>query len=329
MIEEIKDSISKDFNNLSFDLENWNEVLKDSSDVSVFHLESSIEYYVAYYKGINISFLLYENNTPLAVFPLFAYKDNNQWIMSTNGEGIIGPLFVQETPKKLRKRLEKQIVEILYIISNKLKIEKARFFEPNLILSSWYLLWLENNYKDFLKYQLAIDLRKSIEDIRLGFRKSYKPLVNKALKEWEIEVCDKDNDKIFEEFRLLHLEAAGKETRTRDSWDIQKEQIKNKEAFLVTVRDEGELIGAGFFNYTKDMGMYSVAAYKRELFDRPIGHAVQMLAIEKLKELGCKTYYLGQKATSGISTDKEISISYFKEGFAGHIVAQPNLEVTI
>ena len=42
MIEEIKDSISKDFNNLSFALENWNEVLKDSSDVSVFHLESSI-----------------------------------------------------------------------------------------------------------------------------------------------------------------------------------------------------------------------------------------------------------------------------------------------
>ncbi len=329
MIEEIKNSISKDFSNLSFDLKNWKEILKDSSEVSVFHLESSIEYYAAYYEGINISFLLHENNTPLALLPLFAYKEENQWIISTNGEGIIGPLFVQDTPKKLRKRLEKQIIEILYIIFNKLKIEKVRFFEPNLILSSWYLLWLEKNYKDFLKYQLAIDLRKSIEDIRLGFRKSYKPLVNKALREWQIRVCDKDNDQIFEEFRLLHLEVAGKETRNRESWAIQKKQIKNKEAFLVTVRDEEELIGAGFFNYTRDIGMYSVAAYKRELFDRPIGHAVQMIAIEKLKELGCKTYYLGQKATSGISTDKEISISHFKEGFASHIVAQPNLEVTI
>ena len=272
---------------------------------------------------------MHENNTPLVVFPLFAYTENNQWMLSSNGEGIIAPLFIQGTPKKLKKRLEKQIAEIIYIIAHELKIENVRFFEPNLILSSWYLLWLEKNNKDFLKYQLAIDLRKSIEDIRLGFRKSYKPLVNKALKEWQIEVCDKDHDQIFEEFRLLHLEAAGKETRSRESWTIQKEQIKNKEAFLVTVRDESKLIGAGFFNYTRDMGMYSVAAYKRELFDRPIGHAVQMIAIEKLKELGCKTYYLGQKATSGLSTEKEISISHFKEGFASHIVAQPNLEVTI
>jgi len=329
MIEEIKDSISKDFTNLSFDVTNWKEVLDDSLEVSVFHLQSSIEYYAAYYEGINISFLLHENNTPLAIFPLFAYKENNQWIISSNGEGIIAPLFIQDTPKKLKKRLEKQIAEIIYIIAHELKIENVRFFEPNLTLSSWYLLWLEKNNKDFLKYQLAVDLRKSIEDIRLGFRKSYKPLVNKALKEWQIEVCDKDYEQIFEEFRLLHLEAAGKETRSRESWAIQKEQIKNNEAFLVTVRDENKLIGAGFFNYTRDIGMYSVAAYKRELFDRPIGHAVQMIAIEKLKELGCKTYYLGQKATSGLSTEKEISISHFKEGFAGYIVAQPNLEVTI
>jgi len=329
MIEEIKNSISEEFTNLNFDLSNWKEVLNDSTDISVFHLQSSTEYYATYYGGTNISFMLHEDNTPLAVFPLFAYKENNRWIITSNGEGVIGPLFVKNTPKKLRKRLEKQIVEIIYIIVNKLKIEKVHFFEPNLILSSWHLLWLEKANKDCLTYQLAIDLRKSIEDIRLSFRKSYKPLVNKALKEWQIEVCENDNDHIFEEFRLLHLEVAGKETRSRESWSVQKEQIKNKEAFLVTVRDKEELIGAGFFNYTRDIGRYSVAAYKRELFDKPIGHAVQMIAIEKLKELGCKTYQLGQKATAGISTDKELSISHFKEGFAGYTYAQPHLEVII
>ena len=60
------------------------------------------------------------------------------------------------TPKKLKKRLEKQIAEIIYIIAHELKIENVRFFEPNLILSSWYLLWLEKNNKDFLKYQLGL-----------------------------------------------------------------------------------------------------------------------------------------------------------------------------
>ena len=331
-IEGIKNSIAQDFNNLSFDLLKWNEVLSASSDVSVFHVKSTIEYYAAYYGGSNISFVLYENNCPVAIFPLFAYKENNKWTITGNGVGVIGPLFIKNTPKRLRKRLEKQIVEIIYFIISKLKIKKIKFFEPTAILSNWYLLWLEQANKDFLTYQLAIDLRQTVEDIRLGFRKSYKPLVNKALKEWQIEVCDNENDHIFEEFRLLHMEVAGKQTRSKESWSIHKEQIKNKEAFLVTVRDKKVLIGAGFFNYTKDMGMYSVGAYKRELFDRPIGHAVQMMAIEKLKDLGCTTYNLGQKATildSSTSTDKEMSISHFKEGFAGYVYAQPHLEVTI
>ena len=75
-----------------------------------------------------------------------------------------------------------------------------------------------------------------------------------------------------------------------------KRSSKKGEAFLVTIRDDGLLIGAGLFNYSKHNGIYSVGAYKRELFDRPIGHAVQMMAIEKLKEIGCRTYHLGQKA---------------------------------
>ena len=92
--------------------------MKDSLEVSVFHLQSSIDYYAAFHEGINISFLLHESNTPLVIFPLFAYKENNQWILSSNGEGIIGPLFIQDTPKKLQRRLEKQIAAIIYIIAH-------------------------------------------------------------------------------------------------------------------------------------------------------------------------------------------------------------------
>ena len=49
-----------------------------------------------------------------------------------------------------------------------------------------------------------------------------------------------------------------------------------------------------------------------------------------LKELGCKVYHLGQKAVllnPTPPTKKEISISHFKEGFAGFTYAQPHLEV--
>ena len=332
MIEDLKNVLSRDFENLSYDLSGWNTVLNASSYASVYHQFSNVDYYSAYFQGENISFVLIEDHKPIAIFPIFAYQDKNEWKISSNSLGLISPLFIRDIPKKSRKRLEKQFIEIIILISKKLKLKKIMLFEHSYFLSNWFLLWLERADKDFITYQLAIDLQQSIESIKLDFRKSYKPLVNKALKEWDVKVCEENVDEVFEEFKDLHFEAAGKQTRSKESWSIQRKQIENQEAFLVSVRDGNLLIGAGFFNFSKDMGTYSVGAYKRDLFDKPIGHAVQIIAIKKLKDLGCKTYILGQKAvaiSSSALSQKEASISHFKEGFAGYVFAQPHLEISL
>jgi FemAB family protein len=328
MIGDIKNFI-KD-KNISFDLSDWNSVLDKSHDILIAHQKSTVDYYISYFKGEDLSFVLYENNKAVGVFPLFVSRGEDGWLIS--GNSLIKPLFVNNIAKKTKKRIEKQLVEIVYTIAKRLDVKKIKLIDSNMVLSNWYMLWLKKASKSFLTYQLAIDLRLSINDIRLGFRKSYRPLVNKALKEWNTMVYEGNIDDVFEEFRLLHLEVSGKETRSRESWNIQKEQIKNNEALLVTVKDGGILIGAGLFNYTKNVGSYSIGAYKRELFDKPIGHGVQMKAIEALKEKGCKTYNIGQKMTlldEKVPTDKELSISHFKEGFAGYIYAQPHLEVDL
>jgi len=332
MIEDLKNVLSRDFKNLSFDLSVWNTVLSASLYASVYHQVSNVDYYSAYFQGENISFVLIEDHKPIAIFPIFAYQDNNEWKISSNSLGVISPLFIRDIPKKTRKRLEKQFIEIILFISKKIKLKKIILFEHSHFLSNWFLLWLERADKDFITYQLAIDLQQSIESIKLDFRKSYKPLVNKGLKDWDVRVCEENVDEVFEEFKDLHFEAAGKQTRSKESWSIQRQQIENKEAFLVSVRDGNTLIGAGFFNFSRDMGTYSVGAYKRDLFDKPIGHAVQMIAIKKLKDLGCKTYILGQKAvalSSSVSSKKEASISHFKEGFAGYVFSQPHLEISL
>jgi FemAB family protein len=332
MIEDLKNVLSRDFKNLSFDLSFWNTVLSASSYASVYHQVSNVDYYSAYFQGENISFVLIEDHKPIAIFPIFAYQDNNEWKISSNSLGVISPLFIRDIPKKSRKRLEKQLIEIILLISKKLKLRKIALFEHSHFLSNWFLLWLERADKDFITYQLAIDLQQSVESIKLDFRKSYKPLVNKALKDWDVKVCEENVDEVFQEFKDLHFEAAGKQTRSKESWCIQRKQIENNEAFLVSVRDGSLLIGAGFFNFSRDMGTYSVGAYKRDLFDKPIGHAVQMIAINQLKDLGCKTYILGQKAvalSSSVSSKKEASISHFKEGFAGYVFAQPHLEISL
>jgi len=314
------------------DCSDWDSVLNKASNVLVFYLKSSVTYYVEYFGGKNLSFILYENNQAVGIFPLFIYKNQMDWTISGDGVNLIKPLFIDSISKKTKKRLEKTIIEIIEEIANNLEIKKIQLFDDGIGLSSWYLLWLERANKNFLTHQLAINLQRSIEEIKLDFRKSYKPLVNKALKEWDIFICKDNLNENFEAFRLLHLGVAGRETRSRKSWQIQQQQIENNEAFLVMVKNNNALVGAGFFTYTKDIGSYSVGAYKRELFDKPIGHGVQMKAIEMLKEKGCKKYLIGQKMISldkNKPTDKELSISHFKEGFAEYVYAQPHLEVTL
>ena len=75
-----------------------------------------------------------------------------------------------------------------------------------------------------------------------------------------------------------------------------------------------------------------MGVYTRELFDKPLGHAVQMKAIETFKKNGLKWYEIGQKhlkIDKIPATEKELSISHFKEGFATHIVARQHLVVDI
>lgn len=333
MIITLQNIIIKKLNkDVSLDFLNWNKVLNNASNVLVFHLKSSVVYYAEYFDGNNLSFTLYENNKAVGIFPLFIHKNKTGWQISGNGIDLVQPLFINDISKKTKKRLEKKIVEIIIEIANNLEIKKVQLFNDGITLSSWYLLWLEKANKSYLTHQLAINLQHPIAKIKLDFRKSYKPLVNKALKEWNVFVCENNLNENFEAFRLLHLKVAGKETRSRESWKIQQQQIENNEAFLIMVKDNETLIGAGFFTYTKDIGSYSVGAYKRELFDKPIGHGVQMKAIEILKEKGCKTYHIGQKMTAldkNSPTDKELSISYFKEGFSGYTYIQPHLEINI
>ena len=103
--------------------------------------------------------------------------------------------------------------------------------------------------------------------------------------------------------------------------------IFSGEAFLVTLRSlsDNTLVGAGLFTYTKDEGTYSVGVYDRRLFEKPLGHAVQQLAIERLKKKGVRWYLLGERhyrQSHYGPSDKEVSITEFKQGFSSHLICR-------
>jgi FemAB family protein len=318
----------------------WRSVL-DQIDVipSVYYLSSTVRYYVAYYAesdAINLSIVLYNNKQPVGIMPLMVHysKCHSSWVLSSNGIEIIEPIFIEELARNVKKNLESQLIKVLFYLSEYLSIEKIQCvnMEYNK-LTKWHLNWASKAEEMFSTNHLLVDLTMTIDKIRLNFRKSFKPLINKSLREWHVEVHEGPSQDLFKQFKLLHEEVSGRVTRSVESWDIQKIQINSKEAFMVAVfNKKEELAGVGFFTYTSYQGMYCVGAYKRELFNKPIGHAVQMKAIEVLKKKGCKWYEIGQKhlKIDKISpTDKELSITHFKEGFSTHVIARQHLIVNI
>ena len=339
--KKLKEIIFKYFPEANMDTDKWQEVLKNSSRTpSIPHLFNTIKYFVAYFsdnESLNLSFVLYEKEEAIGIMPLMVHKDEgNNWILSSNGSDIVEPIFKKSSEKKLIKKLESKILNLIFDLCRHLKIEKCRFVNMQLFrLSKWYANLLELADETFTGHFLFIDLSLSIEEIKSRFRKSIKSIINKGLRDWSIQVHEKPTNELFEQFRLLHKEVAGKSTRPLKSWNMQKHQIECKESFLVTASDDKNcLVGAGLFTYSENLAGYMSAAYKRELFKKPFSHAVQMKAIETLKNKNLKWYELGQKyltidKNKNPATKKELSIVHFKEAFATHTLARQFLIIKI
>ncbi len=335
-LDQVIQNTVPDSNN---DINAWQSVLEQyGATPSICYLFNTMKYYIAYLsqnKAVNLSLVVYNNKQPVGVMPLMIHKnEHNKWVLSSNYIEIVEPIFIPTLARKVKKRLESQLAKLIYTLSNKLDIKFCQFINMEYRqLGGWYLMWAEKASEVFSTHHLLVDLSLPLEDIRLKFRKSFKPLINKALLDFKVEVHERVSKEIFDQFRLLHKEVAGGSTRPIESWNEQKKQIDSLESFLVTVSDtQDQMIGAGLFTYSNYQGYYCVGVYKRELFDKPLGHAVQMKAIETLKKNGVSWYEIGQKylkIDKIPATDKELSITHFKEGFCTHVIARQHLIVNM
>ena len=84
--------------------------------------------------------------------------------------------------------------------------------------SDWHLQALKNGAVPTVKHDLFVNLTLPLEDIKSGFRRSYKHLINKGIQEWSALILTSDNIKpsIWLEFRKLHKEVAGQITRNAE-----------------------------------------------------------------------------------------------------------------
>lgn len=328
----------------------WQKVLDNSNgNPTNFHLLTKVYYYTALlnnFNSINLSMIVYENKKPVGIMPLIVHQSNQGvWILSSNGQEIVEPIFEKKLGSKSRKKFEKIFLKVIIELSRFLRIDKCNFVNMGYFeISKWFSNLIDLADESYASYHLLVDLSLSMDEIRSKFRKSCRYRINQGLKEWKYTVHENISEDVFEEFRILHKDVSQRTTRSHETWKIQKEEIDIGSSFLVTVREQNNsLVGGALFNCSGKMGVYECAAYKRELFDKPIGHPVQIKAIETLKKNGYCWYELGQKLYKNsyainlnsdsnkkfMPSEKELQISHFKDGFASNIIARQHLTINI
>ena len=177
----------------------------------------------------------------------------------------------------------------------------------------------------------VIELSLSGKDLYQQVRKSYKSLINWGGENLSIKLYDQQSiqKKDMNSFRQLHINTAGRETRSRKTWDLQYEMVCCGEAFLFFGELEKELVTAALFLCSPMYCVYGVSASNRDMFDKPLSHALLWNAILHAKKIGCSILEMGDlqypRQGDPVPTQKELGITTFKKGFGGQTLTHLNV----
>jgi len=185
----------------------------------------------------------------------------------------------------------------------------------------------------------VINLTNENEILHANLRKSYKSLINWGSNNLEIKLINHNSIAVddIENFRLIHLHAAGKETRSKKSWQLQYDMVVNNEAFLILGELDKELVTGMFMLISPKFCYYGIGASKRELFNKPLSHALMWKSILYAKNEGCQYFEVGDQVYPKQSNkysygsyednrkilppdDKYLKISQYKRGFGGKTI---------
>lgn len=190
-------------------------------------------------------------------------------------------------------------------------------------LSRWAL---DNGATCEVRFSQIIDLTREKAEMWTDVSRSIQRGVNWGRKNMTVSVS---NDRAgLESLRQVHFAAAGRITRSAETWDIQARMVEAGEAFVVLAKIDKEIVSASLFLLSANECYYGVGASDRNLFGRPISHVVMWTGIEHARHLGCRRFTVGSQVWPAhhhhapSNAPKEISISTFKSRFGGKTVPE-------
>ena len=315
----------------------WAEITKTVDFQHPAYSEVGLKFYKEYFFSdkaiLDQSFIVINENVPLIGVILSITHDDSQVKLSGFGRGI--NYMENNEPhcvgmKSARKFFKKQFNSLI----DEHKVNSIFFRDYTSTLGNLSILarhLLDMGAEAQIIFMQLIDLNNSLEDIHSDLAKSCRHGINWGRKNIEISHFDSSTITMeqVENLRQMHIQEAGRETRTKKSWEIMYDMIINNVAFIIEGRIEGSLVTSSLFYLNSRVCLYAVSASSRSLFDKPLGHIILWEAITQAKSLGCNYFDLGDLSYSSPNntvSKKEMNINRYKKNFGGETKIQLSLD---
>lgn len=282
--------------------------------------------------------LIQFNSEIVGLWPLAIYGDQYGLRISSHVNGAPGispPLLRPELSDRQVKTINQAWLGAIAALvpSLGIKLQSSLCFvsdAPWTNVPDWANRLLLQGARLVGRYRMVANLSTNDADYHRQLRKSYKSLIHKAEKTWQVTLDTIGDACTFAQFQSLHEQVAGRKTRSAETWRHQFEAIEAGAAFAVYLRHQDRLIGASLYNASRHAAYYAVGAYDRSLFDQPVAHLSLFNAIGHARTAGQQLFILGDRPFPGDTpppSAKEARIAFFKEGFATALQLLPAMEI--
>ncbi len=313
-------------------VERWDDYCLNSDSAWFVHTSGWLDYTLNMRfekNSINHSFAVLENNKITALVPLV---EENIYGKDYREIGFAGfnnpyPAFDNNIGEKNRKKIEKIIFEKVKDI----KVDYISFYLCPLTDDITGNAMVLNPLNRFGFNDVSIStnilcLNESEETLFRNIGEGHKRNIKTAVKKgFSVEIIDVDNydqDK-FEIYKNLHFTAAGRKTRSDETWVIMSDWIKSGVSILALLQIDSQYVAAAFVNTYKKKAYYQSGAILPAVNKEKGGHIIHWEIIKFLKKKGYSYYETGwnwyPNISQEVADDKMLNISRFKAGFGADI----------
>jgi hypothetical protein len=284
----------------------------------------------------NYTFVLYQNNNPIAIVPLYVERIDKNWQLSMGQEPIYAPIFCNNCKTADLSRYYEFLLDQINDIVEKYKCVLARFHHSPLLnsKSSIHCFTKFGYVEDILypdwyifkcKFSYVINLNNTQEFLFKKIRKGHKSNINQSQRYLELVILDKDSfsQELFNRYVNLYYQVKG-DKRSSNAFKLDSMAVKTGFQTIMLCEYKNELVGSIALHTFNNKARYNSSVQVNNLSQWVYPtHFLLWSAVIYLKDRKFDLFEIGEQVVESDLYDvtkKEKNLSHFKAGWGGELI---------